>query len=357
MALQGLLGLVSHLSHIMQTVNTIPWELLATQREFYDTFVSMQESLREKPRTTDPRWTCTPPDPIPALAFPFFHEEPDPKHHPGVSRIQMLMSGTYMGHQLVVPIEDRNEGVTDEEAYVEACFFLSYEIANWLDSAIHFFSVRFLRDEHDILYTASKCMDLRLFAAVDVHEHEHTDYEDIYEPLKQILIWMKKGGVPDVPPIDVVYDQALVLADNMKADITNFYKNCANPARACHRWHSMAEDGTRGVRSGTVLQKDVWTKPHLSSECLAFLWVYNHVLLKTCNEAVVECMCKFVSRQANSVRGLDFERYETYMYLITLRYLFYFLDCALNIIDKCSCMQARPESSGMYLYNTKQHHI
>jgi hypothetical protein len=35
-----------------------------------------------------------------------------------------------MGQQLVVPIEDHNEGFTDEEAYVEACFFLSYDIAN-----------------------------------------------------------------------------------------------------------------------------------------------------------------------------------------------------------------------------------
>ena len=33
-------------------------------------------------------------------------------------------------------------------------------------------------------------MDLRLFAVVDVHEQEYIDYEDIYEPLKQILVWI-----------------------------------------------------------------------------------------------------------------------------------------------------------------------
>jgi hypothetical protein len=112
-ALQGMLGLVSHLSHIMQTVNTIPWELMVTQRDLYDKIVSMEASLREKTKTTDPRWSCTPPDPFPALGFPFFHEDPDPKHHPGVSRIQMLKSGTYMGQQLVVLIDDRNEGLTN----------------------------------------------------------------------------------------------------------------------------------------------------------------------------------------------------------------------------------------------------
>jgi hypothetical protein len=156
-------------------------------------------------------------------------------------------------------------------------------------------------------------LDLRFFTVVNVHEQEHANYEDIYEPLKQIMVKMKRGGVPHVPPIDVVYDQTLVLADNMKADITNFYKNCANHARVCHRWHSMAENGTRGVQFRTIVQKDVWIRPRLSSECTAFLWVYNHVLLKTFNEDVVEGMCKFVSHQADSVRGLDFERYETYM--------------------------------------------
>ncbi len=100
----------------------------------------------------------------------------------------MLVSGTYMGQQLVVPIDDRNEGLTYEEAYVEACFVLSCDIAYWLECVAHFFLVRFLRDEHDILYTASKCLDLRLFTVVNVHEQEHTDYENIYEPLKQILV-------------------------------------------------------------------------------------------------------------------------------------------------------------------------
>jgi hypothetical protein len=71
----------------MQTVNVIPWELMAEQKTFYDKLVVMEAVLREQPSESDPRWTNTPPDPIPAATFPFFREDPDPKHNLGVSRI------------------------------------------------------------------------------------------------------------------------------------------------------------------------------------------------------------------------------------------------------------------------------
>ncbi len=79
LALQGLLGIVSKMSLYMHTFNVVPWELMSEQRDFYDKVVSMQPALREQPKETDPRWRSTPPDPIPASVFPFFHEEPDPK--------------------------------------------------------------------------------------------------------------------------------------------------------------------------------------------------------------------------------------------------------------------------------------
>ena len=103
---------------------------MGEQHEFYDKIVGMQKALRDQPRESEPRWISTPLDPIPASVFPFFHEEPDRKNYHGVSRIQMLMSGTYMGQELKVPVADRREGITDEEAYVEAAFDLSYDIAN-----------------------------------------------------------------------------------------------------------------------------------------------------------------------------------------------------------------------------------
>ena len=76
----------------------------------------------------------------------------------------------------------------------------------------HFLYVRFLRDEHDILWNASRRMDLRRLAELPtLDESEVGDtYEDMKEQIHQILIWMKKGGVPDVPSLDVVYAQAMM---------------------------------------------------------------------------------------------------------------------------------------------------
>jgi hypothetical protein len=82
-------------------------------------------------------------------------------------------------------------GATNEFAHLEATFDLSYDVANWLECATHFFNVRFLRDEHGILSIASMCLVLRRFAPSPGHEDEHDDYEDIKEPLKEIMKWMK----------------------------------------------------------------------------------------------------------------------------------------------------------------------
>ncbi len=70
----------------------------------------------------------TPPDPIPASNFPLFHQEPDRKHHPGKSRVHMLILGKDMGMELVVHSDDIREGATAEELYMEAAFDLSYDI-------------------------------------------------------------------------------------------------------------------------------------------------------------------------------------------------------------------------------------
>ncbi len=59
-----------------------------------------------------------------------------------------FLSGTYMGHALTSPKEERAEGRTDDFANLEATFDLSYDVAKWLECAAHFFHVRYLRDEH-----------------------------------------------------------------------------------------------------------------------------------------------------------------------------------------------------------------
>ena len=95
----------------------------------------------------------------------------------------------------------------------------------------------------------------------------------------------------------------------MKKNVTDVYKACLNPMTACHMWHYMAEDGVLQFRSGTIIQKDIWLRPHLYSSSLDFLGVYNHCLLKTENEAVVEGMCNVIGQQEDLDRGFSMRRY------------------------------------------------
>jgi len=53
-------------------------------------------------------------------------------------------------------------------------------------------------------------------------EYDDQGYEDIYEPLEDIWIWMVKAGVRDVPEVDVVYNEVIMLAEAMQKDITHY---------------------------------------------------------------------------------------------------------------------------------------
>jgi len=129
--------------------------------------------------------------------------------------------------------------------------------------------------------------------------------------------------VRGVPEVDVLYNEAIVLAEAMQKDIMIFYRRCANTITTCHKWHFMATDGELYVRSGTTIPKDVWTTPTLSSKSHSFIWVYNHCLLKTSNEAGVEVMCKVVGKQADKSRGLHFRRCVFYIFITLMSMRFY----------------------------------
>ncbi len=109
-ALQGILRIIGKMSLAMQTMNSIPRGLMREQRELYDKIVLMEPDLRDRPKETDPRWSVVPLDPFPASVFPLFHEEPYPKNHLGLSRVQMIFAGTYMGQGLTVLDEECAEG-------------------------------------------------------------------------------------------------------------------------------------------------------------------------------------------------------------------------------------------------------
>ncbi len=102
--------------------------------------------------------------------------------------------------------------MSDDKAFIKAAFDLSYAIADLLECEAHSFHVIFLRDEHDMLWTTSKCMVLGRFAPLHGLDKSLDDdaYEDTKEQLKQILLWMQNGGVPDVPTVNVVCEQDML---------------------------------------------------------------------------------------------------------------------------------------------------
>ncbi len=53
-------------------------------------------------------------------------------------------------------------------------------------------------------------------------EPDDEGYEDICEPLEDIWIWMRKAGVRDVPEVDVLYNESIILAEAMQKDISDF---------------------------------------------------------------------------------------------------------------------------------------
>ena len=114
-----------------------------------------------------------------------------------------------------------------------------------------------------------------------------------------------------------------------------------------------ATNGELCMRSGTTIQKDVWTTPTLSSKISpSFHLVYNHCLLKIANEAVVDGMRKVVGKQADKGIGLHFGRcvfciFVTLMSMHTYAFLTLYHFCVL------ACMQMRHAYRGMRPCNMK----
>jgi hypothetical protein len=118
-------------------------------------------------------------------------------------------------------------------------------------------------------------------------------YEDIYEPLQAILYWMRKTGVRDVPHVEIMYNEAIRLAEAMQKDITYYYKCCENPNTTSHKWHFKTTNGDVYACSGTTIQKDVRTAPTLSYKSPSFLLVDTHCVFKAANKAVVKGTCNW----------------------------------------------------------------
>jgi hypothetical protein len=67
------------------------------------------------------------------------------------------------------------------------------------------------------VWTANKCLKLRRFTQFPCEKGQE-GYEDMFEPcaLGGILRWITKTCVPNVPAVDVIYNQEIFFAGSMQ---------------------------------------------------------------------------------------------------------------------------------------------
>lgn len=306
--LRGLLKMCMYLSTEMQKVNAIPWELYDSQRALVSRLRAIQLALSD---TTEQQRRDTG-DIILASVFPEIYETADSQgQHPGTF-CDMLQRGEFMGQKLVVSAEDTISS-DDESANVQqALLSLSYEVSDWAGAAAHWYEARFISDEHGMLKEAAKCMDLRIFAAknpVFEDSWEHHIQAAMKPSLQTIYDWIVDAGVlTSPPPFSTVLSEGVALASLIQSEVKSFYENVVSH-RSAHRWHVRQQDGSFTVKSGTVIQKDILTRPCYYQASQSYIFLYQHMVLKIVNESVVESMCSVVAKHAAPGRGLSFGKY------------------------------------------------
>jgi hypothetical protein len=96
---------------------------------------------------------------FPALHKPIHGQQPSES----TTYADFLETGTLLGEQLRIHCDTFPSIVPSNTAQEQVYKDLQHLIADWIENMMHFFEVRFIDDEHEMIAVASKCMDLRLF--------------------------------------------------------------------------------------------------------------------------------------------------------------------------------------------------
>ena len=143
---------------------------------------------------------------------------------------------------------------------------------------------------------AGKCFDLRGLCADPCSLPER---DAALASIRAIAIESGVAGLPE----------AVVL----QAELEEVRLRLMKAAKDGKHKYWFAEDGT--VKSGTVIMKSLYDEPELHKEIGALMWVFEHCVLKTRCEAVVEGMGSVVNLHANGRRGLTAEKIEMEAYI------------------------------------------
>jgi len=283
-----------NLSLEMQTVNTIPWELIDDENRFFNEMLDMRDALRLEQGFSEEH-------------FPFLHRRVHGQAAEGTATYaEFLKSGELLGERLAIhcaTFPADNPECTQAQAYTD----LQHFIADWIENMVHFFQVRFVDDEHEMIAVAAKCLDLRLYCRKSFPGYsslaQYMDAE-VKQPFRQVWKWVSAAGV-NVEPWEASWTALQNLARCLHEDVTSFYA-WADSEESRHKWHD--KDCNVNV-SGTVIQEQVLTDSKFYEGAKPALHIYCMTVLKTANEAVVEAMCGFVDKHAVGQRGLSFAMY------------------------------------------------
>jgi hypothetical protein len=318
--LADLLGLCMGVSLRMQTVNVLPWEVVEVEEKFIATLKYIKNEL-EAERD------------FPQEHFPFLHGSAEipakgraTPNHPG-TRLDHLKSGKFMGEELCLDRIELDDGVEDlfdfpgeseEEraqrnkgrAIRQGLINVGHDVSDWCENLIHFFNTRYegsaLKSKVKVM---AKCVDLRLFVIPMVVPYASFDIylECCVKPnLEDLYDWAVGGGI-NMPEFNVVWSQCMALGMKMHEDVARFTPSIDTPR---HRWYCRRDgDNIDTVRLGTEIQQEILTKSEWYDLAPAYLYLYQHMALKSFCEAVVEGMCSVVAKHATGVRSLCFDMY------------------------------------------------
>ncbi|KAK3235158.1 hypothetical protein CYMTET_54622 [Cymbomonas tetramitiformis] len=245
---------------LLQTVNTLPWEVTEKEAQFahhFNQVYTKQLDFKDHDSVNEP---LNPTD------FPMLckHQE------------EIETMGTFMGVALKTPpVHGRNF----KKAFRSVC---TSRLATWCDLILEHFTTRFLEgDIHAWCTVMAGCFDLRFLFQLPCK------LQDEQGCLKKVYAWAKEQGNVSLPSFTVMWEQHTVIKQRL---VTTYYEQGRYA-----KWY---------LASGTVVMQDLLTNPEFYTDVHDWVFLFQHCALKTQNEAVVESQGSCVDKHAAGQRHL-----------------------------------------------------
>ena len=317
-----MLGHMRKFSLFAQMSNSLPLEVLEGKLNLIARF----KLIRDKAYSEDKRTKKTTSMELPTDQFPIFNGD-----LPGYGNTaENLKAGKFMGHVLILPL--KNEAEPDGERYSleEAWQVAHEEVHDFAAAFVHFYETRAIECKGapiqgegaaagfqridpmglaalKIVGLSAKCIDLRAYLTPPLIQQ----LPDYVQSLADIHALATAGGV-EFGPLQALQSQLETVAERLAA---------AAQCLPFSQLDSINTDGTikdnggwftadGAPKSGTVIMKVLFTDTTLSAGVGDFLYFFQHLSLKTSNEAFVEGICGTVAAHASKKRAhLDADKY------------------------------------------------